>query len=244
MALLEQARQGNALAPPTQGVRGAPGAGAATEQPHGGASGGVGPAGSPSPEPSIPGEAPASPREQQEYDRARSALAQVIYGDDGTNASIVKALDPDNKVGSVAQTALLVLTQVDDKIDMDEAVVAQATLDTVLMLADVAEQAKGLTFDEMELKQAVAATWEGMLQVFGGDDPIAPDFEELSAGLSEDQLAQMGQEYSDLLDYGEGLGDAMSQPPTGIGPVSPEQKQPRPVGTPMMPGGGGGGQPR
>jgi len=193
---------------------------------------------------SAEGEPNASPEEQQEYERALGAISQVIYGDDRSNESIMKAMHTENKVGSIIKAASGIIVQVDGQIQMDEVVIPQITQDVVNMLMELAETKEGIEFDETEMKQALSGTWEAIMQVFGGDEEMDEDFEEMTRGMSGEDMRKVGSEYNDLLNYGEGPGDLESGQPTGIGAVTLEEEPGGPPqGGPPQGGPPQGGQP-
>jgi len=139
----------------------------------------------------------ATPDEQEEYQRATELLSRVMYEDVNTSTAIIDSLHPENKVGSVAQTALLLVRQIDEKADLDEAVIPQLTMDIVDRLIDLGEQTKQMTFTDQEAQGALGAAWEGVMQHFGAGD--AADFEEATQGLSDDDLKSQVSSYKGFL---------------------------------------------
>jgi hypothetical protein len=141
---------------------------------------------------------PASEDEQKEYERATTALSRVLYEDDNTSQALLDALHPEDKVGSVAQTALLLFKQLDEKVDFDEAVIPQVTMDIVDRLVDLGEQGKGLTFTDEEVQGALGATWEGVMQMFEtGTSP--EDLEEATQGMTDDEINEQVATYKGYL---------------------------------------------
>jgi hypothetical protein len=112
------------------------------------------------------GEEQATPEEQAAYEQAFAALGQVMYGEK-TSRSTVDMLQPDDKVGSAAKASMLLIKMLDEKLDMDEAIVAQITEDTVTQVIDMAERVKQMVYSEQEAQQVLGATWEGVIEMFG-----------------------------------------------------------------------------
>lgn len=143
----------------------------------------------------------ATPEEQKEYERAANAVARIVYGtDQETSDTIADSVIAEDKIGSLTQAALSVFTQVDKKIDIDEAVMAQVVEDTVEMVADVAEKKNGIFLTEDELGNALIATWEGVIFMMGGDSDMAEDYAELTAGMSEQEIVGIQQEFGARLE--------------------------------------------
>ena len=138
----------------------------------------------------------ANPGEQAEFERVMIAVEKIMYGDDKANAGIVNGIDPRDKIGSVAQTAAILLKQIDDKVDMDEVVIPEVTMEVTDRVIDIAENAKGLEFSEAEQQAIWGATWELVMGAFGVDPD---DFAELTDGMSDDDLAGYETQYNDFL---------------------------------------------
>ena len=142
------------------------------------------------------GEQEASPEEQQEYEKALSALHTVLYSNEGTSQAIVDMLQPQDKVGSVAKAGILVVQQLDEKIDLDESVFAEITMDIADRLIEMGERAKGMEFSEKESQAVMGATWEGVMELYGIDESA---YEELTQGMSPEELKGYEQEYKGYL---------------------------------------------
>lgn len=149
-----------------------------------------------------PGEEPASPEEQAEYERAAGAISSVIYGESGgdkASDTIADGIIAEDKVGSLIQTGITLIAEVDKQIDMDDVVIPQIVEDTVEMLADVAEQKNGIQFQPQDMEAALMGMWEGVMYILGGEAPIEPDYAEATAGMSDEDIAIAQQEYSSRL---------------------------------------------
>ena len=195
---------------------GAPPAGAAPGgAPPGGAPapGGQPPAGAAPPEPpvrkvdpgqaAVPGELPAnmtdekaSPEEQKEYERAMQALAQILYSNEKTSNAIVDQINPEDKVSSTAKVSILLMKQLDSKIQLDEGVVAEVTREATARIMELAEARHGLEYGGREEQVILGSVWEGIQSVFGMDQDDAAI---LMQGIGGDNLAQMKETYEGML---------------------------------------------
>lgn len=138
----------------------------------------------------------ASPEEQQEYQRAMKALSQVLYANDKTSNAIVDQIDPNDKVGSTAKVNMLVMQQLDKKINMDESIVAQMTQEVAERIMELAEARHGFEYSEREAQVILGATWEGVAQMFG---VTAEDAQGLAQELGPDNLANVKQQHEGFL---------------------------------------------
>jgi hypothetical protein len=145
----------------------------------------------------VTAQEPASEEEQAEYERALDALSRVIYEDDNTSKAVVDGLQPEDKVGSVANLALILVQQLDDKIDMDEAVIPQMTLEIVDRLVDLGEQTKQMQFSDEDVQNALGAAWEGVMNAYGLGE--AQDFEEITQGMGDEELQAQTSAYKQFL---------------------------------------------
>lgn len=142
------------------------------------------------------GDQEATPEEQAEYERAVTALHTVLYENEGTSQGIVDMLQPEDKVGSTAKAAILVIQQLDEKLDMGETVIPEITLDVADRIIELAERGKGMEFSEKETQAVVGATWEGVMELFGVDES---SYEELTQGMSDEEISGYEKEYKGYL---------------------------------------------
>lgn len=142
---------------------------------------------------------PATPEENAEYDRALGGLSKILYEDIGTSGAIIDMLQPEEKVGSVAQATIMVLTQMDNKMDLNENVFAELTRETVDRIVDLGEQTKGMAFSDEDVRNALGAAWEGILQIYGDPDSAQADLEELTQGMSEEDVMAQANQYKQFL---------------------------------------------
>jgi hypothetical protein len=147
--------------------------------------------------PSLAGEdEEATPEEQAEYDRALDGLHQILYEDPERSQAIADTLQPQDKIGSVTRTAIMLIKQLDEGIDLDENVVAEITVDTADRLMEIGEASKGMTFSEKEAQAVAGATWEGVMALFGVDQDSVT---EMTAGMTPEQLKGYEQQHKQFV---------------------------------------------
>lgn len=143
------------------------------------------------------GDQEASAQEQDEYERALKALSKVLYEDERASDGIIQQLLPEERVGSVAKASMLIINQLDAKLDFDEDIIAQLTQDTVERVIDLFENTKlEDEFSEQEAQAALGATWEGIMEMYGVDED---SYAELTSGLSEDEFKGYETQYKQFL---------------------------------------------
>lgn len=134
----------------------------------------------------------ASPGEQAEYERAMRALSQVLYQNDKIAQAMVDQIIPDDKVGSTTKASLLLIQQLDEKLQMDESVVAQISVEVVERLSELAEARHNMQYGDRELQVIMGSVWEGVQQMFGMDEQGA---ETLVAGIGGEGVADLAQQH-------------------------------------------------
>ncbi len=125
-----------------------------------------------------------------------NALAQVLYGNPKTSNAIVDQIDPQNKVDTTSKTSMLFIQQLDEKVDFDEAVVAQITEEAVTRIMELAEARHGMNYDEREAQMIIGTTWEGIQELFGMDEA---GHSELVKGVGSEKLPQLKEQYEAAL---------------------------------------------
>ena len=144
----------------------------------------------------MDGEEKASPEEQEEYEKALAAMHIVLYKNEKSSDQILNMLTPEDKIGSLAKAGMMVISQLDAKLDLDENIIAELTGDVVDNLVELGEQGKGFTFSEQELQAALGSTWEGVMQIYGVDENQYASFTE---GMSDEQMSGYQKEYQGYL---------------------------------------------
>lgn len=168
----------------------------------------------------------ASAVEQREYERALAGLYKVLYEDDRTHQAVLRGLKstPFNKVEPITKTSLLLIQQLDEKVDLDEAVVAQITGDTVDRLIEMAEVRYKAEYSDLDAQRALGATWEGVMMMFGVDEQ---DFKQTMAGMRREDIVRGSQVYEGAKKRPSEPGAPQTQgppaggPPPGMPPAGP-----------------------
>jgi hypothetical protein len=111
----------------------------------------------------------ADPQQQQEYERAMRALAKVLYANDATANAIVDQIG-ENVVSDTAKVTMLFIKELDKKVNMDEAVIAEVTREAVERIAELAEARHGIEYQPTDIEKIIGATWEGVQMMFGNED--------------------------------------------------------------------------
>lgn len=137
----------------------------------------------------------ATEDEQAEYERAMAALSKVLYEDERTSNAVVRQLTPEEKVGSIAKASMLVISQLDQRLDFDEVIIPQFTQDVTDRIVDLYENVHG-EVSEQEAQRAFGATWEGVMEMYGVDEN---DYAELTAGMSDEEFQGYKQQYKSFL---------------------------------------------
>lgn len=145
------------------------------------------------------GDAPnVTGEEQKEYERGMAAVMQVIHGDEKGQRAIIGRLDPQNAVGSVAETSANVIFTVDEKIDLNENVIMPLLEELVPLVAEIGQKSKKIQISPKEIEQALATATELVLDNYGVDEE---GYAEAAAGVDG---AQAEQTYINTLNGGEG----------------------------------------
>lgn len=109
-------------------------------------------------------------REQKEYERAMRAMAKVLYGNDKTANAIVDQVDPNDIIGSTSKVGMLFIKELDRKINMDEAVIAEVTRESVERITELAEARHRIEYKAADMEKVLGSVWEGVQSMFGNED--------------------------------------------------------------------------
>lgn len=139
---------------------------------------------------------PATQEEQAEYERAVEALQRVLYDDERASAAIMQQLQPKERVGSIAKASLLLIKQLDDRLDFDEVIIPQFTQDVVDRIIDFYENVHGEEISEQDAQRALGTTWEGVMEIYGVDEDT---YAELTQGMGEQEFKAQEQQYKQFL---------------------------------------------
>lgn len=138
----------------------------------------------------------ATPEEQKAYEDAMSALHKVMYTNQGTSEAIADMLQPEDKIGSTVKAGVMVIQQLDQKIDMDENIIAEMTAETADRLMEMGERAKGMQFTDQEAQAVAGATWEGVMQMFGVDEE---QYNSFMSGMAPEEIDKQKKTYESFL---------------------------------------------
>lgn len=129
--------------------------------------------------------------------RGTAAIKKALFADEKASEQFVKAIRPDDAEGSITQTAITLVTQIDQKLNLPERVLAPLIVVAVGELMDLAEAAHGITFDDQQKKRVVMAAWEGLLLSYDADPRAAA---QVAASADEQTQQQAVQEYKQAMD--------------------------------------------
>lgn len=108
-----------------------------------------------------------------------------MYVDQKTSQSVFDMLQPDDKVGSISRAGMMLVKLLDEKLDMPETIVAEITKDAVDELVDLMQRGKQVKLSEQEQQQAMGATWEGVMELFGQPVEEMKQFAQAERGEAE-----------------------------------------------------------
>lgn len=144
----------------------------------------------------------ADGREQQEYAKAIRAMAKVLYANDNTANAIVDQIRPDNLVSDTAKVAMMFIKELDRKINMDEAVVAEVTRESVERISELAEARHQVQYKQTDLEKILGATWEGVQSMFGNED--TQGYLQTVQGMASQDLQTLQQHQKSILAQAKG----------------------------------------
>lgn len=166
--------------------------------------------------------------EEKEYQRIAGAMQKVLYGQDTIADAIMQQVDPHDKISTTTKAATLLIQQLDEKLDMDEIVIPQITMDAVDVVAELAENRFGIQYSEQEIQATLGATWEGVMAIFGVDER---EYDQLIQE-NEGQLDMMQKSYDGFLAQGEPAQHPAQAAGPAAPPAAPTQAPPPPGAAP------------
>jgi len=133
----------------------------------------------------------------EETVRAIQAVSQVLYTEEAVSDKLLAMVNDKEKVGSAAKAVVMLITQVDSKIDMMEEAIAPTAayaVDRFLELADAAGNVG--EFSETESKQVMMTTMELILESYG----VTPEERQATIGdMPQEETDQYGNLYQETL---------------------------------------------
>ena len=125
-----------------------------------------------------------NPQIKAEFERGATAVGKVLYQDSAMSDKILGMINEKEKVGSVAQAAVMTVTQIDKKLDLAERVIPALTIFTTDRVLELATE-MGIQFSDEEKKQAAMSAMELALTGYGVPQERAA---QLAQSRSPDEL--------------------------------------------------------
>lgn len=137
----------------------------------------------------------ATPEEQQEYERVMQAISTALYDDDKTFEAVNQMLQSgEDPVQAVVKATILVITEIDKKIDIPDVVLPQLPSTVFDMILEIGTKAGVLNLTDEQVKAGVSAAQQMLMQVYGLTEE---DFAGLSEGLDENDVNELAGIYQD-----------------------------------------------
>lgn len=111
-----------------------------------------------------------------EAQRGLDGIKTALYKDRNVSDQFLSMIKPDKKEDSVTRAAILLVTELDKKMDLDETVLAPMTAMAAGELMELSEAGHGIVFSEDEQRRVVMAAFEGILQAYQVDPQEAANF--------------------------------------------------------------------
>lgn len=138
----------------------------------------------------------ATPEEQKAYESALGACSKIIHGDDKSHQAVMGMLDEREKIGSLAKASVMLVTQVDAKINMPETILAGVLAQVVDWMLELATVGKKMQFSEKEEEQVLATATDLLLETYGADED---GYNELIQGMDQNKLKGYHEKYEGFL---------------------------------------------
>lgn len=156
----------------------------------------------PSPQPTEPSnnaangqETPATPEEQEAYENAVAAATEMIHGDDTVHEGIMSMLGAEKPADALISATMLVLTEIDKKLDLPEVVIFELASTIFDLLVELGETAGLFSLDESQEKKIAGALAQMILQTYGGE---AEDIQQFLSGVSDQEAASTLETYKEI----------------------------------------------
>ncbi len=119
------------------------------------------------------------PEEQQAaFESAVTMLYDVLYKNPETGKAVLDQIivddEPTVKVEGVARACVLLVQQIDEKLDVKNEVMPFLITTVVDAVIELAEKVKKVQFDDNDSMAALSATADGVRALFGGEEEQAP----------------------------------------------------------------------
>lgn len=105
----------------------------------------------------------------EEVMRGIQAVSKALYQDQAMSDKIIASVSEQEKVGSTAKAAIMLVTQMDKQLDLAERAIAAVTVFTADRLMELveADARNKIEYSELEAKQVIMTTMEGILKAYG-----------------------------------------------------------------------------
>jgi hypothetical protein len=154
------------------------------------------PEGDPTIDPNLDiGGEPATAEEEKELQRGLGALDTILYGgkDTGIADAFLGQIDPNDKIGSLARATTFLVKTVDEKIELQDTVIAAFTMSTLDKTIELTEaQFPDVQYSDRDKEVLLGSTWEAISDIFGVG---AEEMTEVGQTIPEDQREAMAQQY-------------------------------------------------
>ncbi len=140
----------------------------------------------------------ATEEEQAAYEEAMNELQYVLYENEETSNALIEMVHPDDLVQSTAKTVIQLVTQMDEKVNFEESSIYSITEQSVDRLTELVENSKGVQYSDKDIQKIMMTSWEAILGIFGGDEEIAPVYQEMVAGVDDKLIRQAQQKYVEM----------------------------------------------
>ena len=149
-------------------------------------------------EPAGEGESPnVTGQEQAEYERGLAACMKLLHGDAKSQKAIIERIDPNNVVGSLAEVILMIVTTVDDKVDLAEETILPLCEELVDLVIEAAvESGRVKKVSPKEAEQILATASELIVDHYGVDEE---DFQSVAGSLTPQEEQEMAKVHGEAL---------------------------------------------
>lgn len=132
-----------------------------------------------------------SQQQLQEYQRASQLLHTILYQNDKTGRAVLAQIQEQDKVGSIARAAVLVIQQIDKRLNLSDPIIPLMVITVVDRLLEMADRVKKIKYSPQESSAIVSAVTNGVKALFGSQpqQPGAQQSQGVQAGAMPPQTA-------------------------------------------------------
>lgn len=139
--------------------------------------------------------------EQAEYERGLAACMKLLHGDAKSQKAIIERIDPANPVGSIAEVIVMIVTTVDDKVDLLEDTIMPLAEELVNLVIEAAvESGRVKKVSPKEAEQILATASELLVDHYGADEE---DFQSVAGSLTPEEEQEMAAAHAGAMPEGE-----------------------------------------